>query len=171
MGLGLIDTVYNNSDKIVKIRSKDDNNNGVVVNANNASDSFNLDDGQFHELQPHTKYCTERFGIPWYTGGKWYKTYSADYTINFFHSQLGEYDYIMFVNEANGKVLMRQCVPTQCDEFHCIMRFENDGVWIDVVHSNTAMHVDLVREVLSESGEWEKIGASVAMNAVRVFHN
>ncbi len=169
MNSGWIGTVYNNSDKIVNIRCKNDSDNGVMVDESNPSDNFNLADGQFHELKPHTKYSTEWFRIPWFYNGKHYKTYSADYTINFFQCQFGRFDYIMFVNDANGKVLMRQRVPSECDDYHCIMRFENDGVCIDIVHCNSAVDQDLVREVLDESGEWVKASAPVTMNAVRVF--
>ncbi len=171
MSTGWIDTVYNNSDKIVKIGSKDQAHNGMMVKESNPSDNFELDDDQSHELQPHTKYCTEWFGIRWYHTGKHYKTYSADYTVDFFQFQMGRFDYMMFVNGSNGKVLIRQRVPSECDDFYCIMRFENDGVWIDIVHSSSAVDLDLVREVLNESGEWVKASTSVAMKAVKVFDN
>ncbi len=167
MGSGWIDTVYNNSDKVVKIRSRDNEHNGTMVNENNPLENFDLADGQFHELKPHTKYWTDWLAIPWYYRGKRYKSYSADNTINFFNSQIGSHDYVMFVNDANGKMLMRQRVPTDCD-FYCTMRFENDGVWIDIVNHDSTLDVEFVRE-MCESGNWVKNDPLDAANVVSAF--
>ncbi len=169
MGTGWIDAVYNNSDKVVMIRSKDDHHNGVLVTENNlSSDAIKLVDNRFHKLQPHTRYSAECFEIPRYMPGKHYKTYHAHFTINFFHSQLGIFDFIMFVNEFNGKVLMRQFVPRDCD-FHCIMRIENTGVWIDIIDSNPPTPANYTCQAKNELGQWERIQEPMASGIISPF--
>lgn len=168
MGIGWVDTVYNNSDKIIKIRSIDECHNGTLKNKNDGNDHFDLHDGDFHELKPQSKYTAEWFGIPWYCQGKHFKTYTADCTINFYMSNIGRQSYIRFVKDSNGQELVRIKVPSGCN-FNCNMRFENDGVWIDIVHNHSFSTEYERGNLYNASMEWAEVGVSVAARAISAF--
>lgn len=167
MGVGWIDNVYNNSDRSMWIRSIDSSHNGTLTSSN-GNNHFALDDGKFHELKPHTHYKANWFGIPWYYQGKHFKSYSADKTINFYTSQIGNQNYIIFLNETNGQELLRQKAPTGSD-FHCNLRFENVGTEIDIVNNNPFSGENAGLEIYNQYKEWVKDAASVAASAVSAF--
>ncbi len=139
-----------------------------MVNEKDPSDCLKLDDSQFHKLRPRTKYRTSSVDIPRYTPGCHYKTYSADFTINFFTGKTGEFDCIMFVNSTHGKLIMRKHMPKD-GYFHWIMRIENDGVWIDIIDCTSRLNVNPLCMVNNKLAGWMAIEGSMAANAVSAF--
>jgi hypothetical protein len=52
-----------------------------------------------------------------------------------------------------GRPIARQAVPTGSD-FHCNLRFEVGGVFIDVVNNNAFSGENAAYQIMSETKEW-----------------
>jgi hypothetical protein len=155
MAVGWIDNVFNNTDTTWFLKSVDDRNNGVLKSG---SASLQLDDAQFHEIKPKTQYGADWCGIPWYFQGKHYKALSRDQKsgIAFFTSEIGAENWIIYNDIATGRPIARQSAPKGSD-FHCNLRFEDEGIFLDIVNNNAFSGENAVYQVYSETKEWVKV--------------
>ncbi|NJK31323.1 MAG: hypothetical protein HC927_02285 [Deltaproteobacteria bacterium] len=153
MGIGYIDNIYNNSKTSWHIRSVDDRHNGVLTTD---GEEFTLDDGAFHEIAANTHYHGSWCGIPWYFEGRHFKQFARDNNkkrgTRFYTSQLSDENWIIYEDAATGRQVARQKVPNNQD-FHCNLRFEDEGVFIDVVNSNQFTAENMLVQIL-EQGKW-----------------
>ena len=136
MGVGWIDRVYVNTSGSWNIKSTDDHNNGALRGGGR---SFDLNDRRTHQLKGKTMYSADWCGIPWYYQGKHFKTISksssGDDACEFFTSEIKDKNWLMFYNKRTGKEVARQEVPKGSD-FHCFLRFEEDGVFFEIVNNH-----------------------------------
>lgn len=134
MGVGWIDNIYNNSSSKWYLKSKSDRHNGAIQGSGS---SFLLDDAQFHAIESGQAYKPEWCGIPWYYQGKHYKVISKDQKrgVLFYTSEIGPDNWIMYEELGTGRVIAKQKAPKGAD-FHCNLRFENNGFYIDIVKNN-----------------------------------
>jgi hypothetical protein len=151
MGVGWIDNIYNNTGGMIEIKSVDARNNGNVIGPVGGGE---LDGGAFRKLHPRTHYSADWFAIPWYFQGKHYKAFKSATCpeVRFYASQIGTQNFIIFEDPKTGKNIARQSVPYQQD-FHCTMRFDLDGVYIQVVNNHSFTAETAVFEVMKE-GKW-----------------
>lgn len=165
MGVGWIDNIYNNSSSIWYIQSVDDQHNGAL---SGDSSSFKLDDGEFHPLQPGTHYAADWCGIPWYYAGKHFKVISQDRSgkVQFFTSELEGGNWIIYQEMDNGHRIARQAVPKGSD-FHCNLRFEPEGIFIDVVNNNAFSGENALYQVMTETKDWIRALAPVIAEAIK----
>jgi hypothetical protein len=155
MAVGWIDKVFNNTGTTWFLKSVDDQHNGVLKSDNA---SFQLDDAQFHEIKPETQYGADWCGIPWYFQGKHYKALSKDQKtgIVFFTSEIGAENWIIYNEIVTGRSVARQSAPKGSD-FHCNLRFEDEGIFLDIVNNNAFSGENAVYQVYSETKEWVKV--------------
>jgi len=135
MGVGWIDRIYNNTDQAWSLKSIDSSHNGAI---SGGGGNFALDDGQMHSLVPRTFYRADWCGIPWYYQGKHYKAFTdsnGQKSIAFYQSQVGGTNWIIFEEEDTGRQIGRTQVDKSVD-YHCVMRFEPTGVFLDVVNDD-----------------------------------
>lgn len=132
MGVGWIDDIYVNTDHDWYISSVDDRNNGKLTHN---QETIELDGGQVHAIKGDTHYHAEWCGIPWYYQGKHYKTFSKDNvkTVQYYTTEVEGGNYILYIDKDSGREIARQSVPDDGD-YHCKLRFEADGIYIDVVN-------------------------------------
>jgi len=165
MSVGWIDNIYNNSKTTWYVKSVDDRHNGAL-----AADGkqFTLDDGAFHQMEGETHFHAEWCGIPWYYQGKHYKAISTDGKggVQFYTSELEGRNWVIYEELNKGRQLARQSVPTRSD-FHCNLRFETEGVFLDVVNNNAFSGENAVYQVMSETKEWVKVLAPIISAAIK----
>lgn len=149
MAVGWIDNIYNNSQQIWYMKSVDDRHNGRLTAG---SESFKLDDGAFHPLSPGIHYTADSCGIPWYYQGKHFKVISRNTTggVRFYTSEIGDKNWIIYEEDGRGRELARQTVP-KGSNFHCNLRFEDSGVFIDIVNNPEFSAENAVFQVLRET--------------------
>ena len=164
MGVGWIDRVYNNSGTSWYLKSVDDRHNGALAGA---GASFKLDDANFHALKPRTHYTADWCGIPWYYNGKHFKVLSKDNKsgVIFYTSEIGGDNWILYEELNTGRQLARQAVPKGSD-FHCNLRFEDAGIFIDIVNNNAFSGENALYQIYSETKEWVKVLAPEIAKAV-----
>ncbi|WP_285568400.1 hypothetical protein [Actinoallomurus iriomotensis] len=126
----------------------------------NGTQQFTLDDGQYHVLKPYTHYHASWCGIPWYYQGIHFKSMSLDRqnNVQFYTSQVDSANWIYYVDGRTGKILARQGAPKNVD-FHCNLRFENDGNYIDIVNDDGSTQ-DVLAYAYSELKSWVQIAMS-----------
>ena len=152
MGVGWIDRIYNNTDLQWLFQSIDDRHNGAIKNSLTGA-QFTLDDRQFHALNPRTRFTAEWCGIPWYYNGQHFKTMSTDgsRTAEFFTSDVEGKNWIYFKDGQTGRDIGRQQAPRV--DFHCWLRFENDGNYIDILN-DAGLVQETIAYVLNEARQW-----------------
>lgn len=150
MGVGWIDNIYNNTDSQWYLRSVDSSHNGVLTGDGG---SFPLDDLNYHALTPKSKFHAQWCGIPWYYQGSHYKAMSLDKqkNVQFYTSQSDGTNWIYFLDGLTGNPVARQKAPKS--DFHCNLRFEDDGNYIDIVNDDGST-VEAVTFVYNESKFW-----------------
>ncbi len=161
MGIGWIDNIYNNTVQNWYLQSIDDRNNGEL--SGGGYPNFKLDDKQFHQLRPRTHYHADWCGIPWYYNGQHYKVFTIDRTknaVSFFTSEVGDKNWIMFQDVINGQEILRQAVPKGSD-FHCTMRFEDNGVYVDIVNNNAFSGENALYQIYNELKQWVRVVATI----------
>ncbi len=156
MGVGWIDNIYNNTSSSWYLRSVDSRNNGKLESSGIAS--FTLDDGKFKILRANRHYRASWCGIPWYYNGRHFKTFSQQQSggVNFYTSELENQNWIRYEQVGTGREIARQAAPKGSD-FHCTMRFENDGPYIDIVNNNAFSGENALYMIYNESKEWVKV--------------
>jgi hypothetical protein len=154
MGVGWIDRIYNNTDLQWQLRSIDDRNNGLVKK--DGVRQFDLEDKQWHPLSARTAYTAEWCGIPWYYNGIHYKNMSTDLqnVVEFFTSWRDGANWIYYTNPQTGMEIGRQQAPK--DDFHCWLRFQDDGNYIYIVNDAGNVTETLV-QIYTETKEWVKV--------------
>jgi hypothetical protein len=158
MGIGWIDNVYNNTGSAWYLQSVDDRNNGELTNTRTKT-KFKLDGGAFKKLDPSTHYAASWCGIPWYYNGRHYKAFSSSSSakgMQFYTSELEGKNWIMYQDGATGRTVARQAAPKGSD-FHCTMRVESDGVFIDIVNNNEFSGENALFQIYTEVKEWAKV--------------
>lgn len=165
MSVGWIDNIYNNGRSTWYLKSVDDHNNGALAAG---KDKFTLDDHKYHALSAGTHYNANWCGIPWYFEGKHYKVISQDKKtgVLFYTSEIKGRNWIVYEQLNTGRQIARQAVPTRSD-FHCNMRFEADGVFIDVVNNNRFSGENAALQVMGEAKEWVKALAPIFAAAIQ----
>lgn len=165
MSVGWIDNIYNNSGTVWHLQSVDDRHNGAL---SGGGSQFTLDDGGYHALASGTHYKADWCGIPWYFEGRHYKVISQDqiHGVLFYTSQIGDAHWIIFEELNTGRQLARQAVPNGSD-FHCTMRFESTGLFIDVVNNNAFSGENAVYQLMLETREWIAVLAPVLGEAIK----
>ncbi len=155
MGIGWIDRVYNNSGTSWYLKSVDDRHNGKLKGAGT---SFKLDDAKFHVLKPRTSYTADWCGIPWYYNGKHYKAISKGENsgVLFYTSENEGSNWIVYEELNKGRRLARQKAPKRSD-FHCNLRFEDTGFFIDIVNNNAFSGENALYQIYSETKGWVKV--------------
>ena len=133
MGVGWIEFIYVNTSYSWFIKSVDSRHNGKLTSDEGIS--FSLDDGSFHELQPTDRgrpYSAAQCGIPWENGRHYKQVYSSvdeKNSLKITTEARGGKNYIKFVDQNTDKLVRQQRVPYA---FKCVLRLEDDGVYIDV---------------------------------------
>ena len=165
MGVGWIDNIYNNSRSTWYLRSVDARHNGAL---SGGGQDFALDDGEFHPLAPGTHYKADWCAIPWYHKGDHFKAVSRDRRegVLFYTSEVDGGNWIVYEELHTGRQVARQAVPKGSD-FHCTMRFEPGGVFMDVVNNNAFSGENALYQVLSEAKEWVQVLAPVLGEAIK----
>jgi hypothetical protein len=165
MAIGWIDNVFNNTNTPWFLKSVDDRNNGALKSD---SASFQLDDTLFHEIKPKTQYGADWCGIPWYFQGKHYKALSKDQQsgIIFFTSEIGNENWIVYNEIGTGRSVARQSAPKGSD-FHCSLRFEDEGIFLDIVNNNAFSGENAVYQVYSEAKEWVTVLLPAISEAIK----
>ncbi len=165
MSAGWIDNIYNNTTTTWQLKSVDDRHNGALAAGGTR---FELDDGAFHALKGETHFQAEWCGIPWYYQGKHFKVISTDGKrgVLFYTSELEGRNWVVYEELNTGRQLARQAVPTGSD-FHCNLRFEADGVFLDVVNNNAFSGENALYQILSETKEWMKVLAPIISAAIK----
>jgi hypothetical protein len=155
MAVGWIDNIFNNTNTTWYLKSVDDRHNGALE-AGGAR--FTLDDQTFHAVKPRTHYRTDWCGIPWYYQGKHFKALSKDQKtgVLFYTSEMGGGNWIVYEEIGTGRQLARQAAP-QGSDFHCNLRFEEAGVYIDIINNNAFSGENAIYQVCSETKEWVKV--------------
>jgi hypothetical protein len=164
MAIGWIDRICNNSGSSWYLKSVDDRHNGALKGG---GASFTLDDANFHVLNHHTQYTADWCGIPWYYQGKHFKVLSKDQKrgVLFYISEIGADNWIIYEELNTGRQLARQAAPKGSD-FHCNLRFEDTGVFIDIVNNNAFSGENALYQIYSEIKEWEDVLAPVVAEAI-----
>lgn len=162
MGVGWIDNIFNNTDRHWFFQSVDDRNNGAL---SGGSSNFTLDDRAYHKLSPHTHYTADWCGIPWYYSGKHYKVISPDEHdgVKFYTSQNGAKNCIVYEELQTGRQRILQHVPG--GDFHCNLRIENEGFFIDVVNNHEFSSDNALYLILGKTEEWLKYLAPEVIKA------
>jgi hypothetical protein len=169
MGTGWIDNIFNNSKVTWHLKSVDDRHHGAL---SGGGTNFALDDQSFHALRSDTHYRADWCGIPWYFEGKHFKVLSLDQKkgVLFYTSEIGGTNWLMYEELVSGRrtglEIARQSVPKGSD-FHCNLRFEVAGVFIDVVNNNAFSGENAVYQVLSETREWMQVGSPIIASAIQ----
>ncbi len=165
MSVGWIDNIYNNGRTIWYLKSVDDRNNGALA-ANGTN--FTLDDHEYHALAGESHFHANWCGIPWYFEGKHFKVISRDRQkgVLFYTSEIEGQNWIVYEELNTGRQIARQAVPTGSD-FHCNLRFEADGIFIDVVNNNAFSGENAAHQILSETKEWVKASAAIISAAIQ----
>jgi len=165
MGIGWIDNIYNNSSSTWHLKSVDDRNNGAL---SGGGTSFTLDDQNYRALRGITPFKADWCGIPWYFEGKHFKVISQDRKKGalFYTSEIGGDNWIVYEELNTGRQIARQSVP-QGSDFHCNLRFEEAGVFIDVVNNNAFSGENAVYQILSETKDWVKVLAPIIGAAIQ----
>jgi hypothetical protein len=160
MGVGWIDSIYNNTDQPWWFASADSSHNGRLVRLSDHW-SFTLDDRQYHQIDPRTQYWAQWCGIPWFYQALHYKSLSInqDNNVRMYTSQTAGVNYIVYEDGKTGRVVGRQEVPKNVD-FHCRLRIEDDGNFIDVLNDDGTTREATV-EVYNEAKEWVKVVISI----------
>ena len=160
MGVGWIDKVFNNTGSNWYLKSVDSQNNGAL---SGGGGNFTLDDGNFHQLNSRTPYSTNWCGIPWYASGKHFKVFSKSKTggVAFYTSEIEGKNWIVYEDVNTGRQIARQSAPKGSD-FHCNMRFEENGVFIDIINNNEFSGENAAYYIYNESKEWVEVGLKVA---------
>ena len=165
MGVGWIDRIYNNTGIEWQLQSEDDRNNGLVKKVGGGG-QFDLHDKKWHVLSPNTRYTAEWCGIPWYYNGIHQKNMSTDQqnVAEFFTSWRDGANWIYYRDVQTGREIGRQQAPR--DDFHCYMRFENDGNYIDIL--NDAGNVtETLTQIYDEVKGWVQIIVPVLAAAIQ----
>lgn len=159
MGIGWIDNIYNNSSSRWHLKSKQDGHNGAIQGS---ASNFILDDGQFHAIESRQAYRADWCGIPWYYQGKHYKVISRNQKrgVLFYTSEIGPDNWIMYEELGTGRVLAKQKAPKGSD-FHCNLRFEEEGAYIDIVNNNAFSGENAVFLIYNEYRQWVQTIAPV----------
>lgn len=121
MGIGWIDTIYNNSSSDWTLQSYDDRNNGLITPVTGGAGSdFNLDGTAKCTLKAKTQYRASWCGIPWYFEGRHYKVLKAkdDQGVRFYTTEVDDRNWIMFQYINTGQVIGKQMVP-KGEDFRC----------------------------------------------------
>ncbi len=165
MGVGWIDDIFNNSSSTWRLKSVDDSHNGVLQGG---GESISLDDGALHDLKPATHYAAEWCGIPWFYQGKHYKAFSHDgqNSVSFYTSEIGGQNWIIYQDAKTGRQVARQSAPFGSD-FHCLMRFEENGVWIDIVNNNAFSGENALYQVFDEAKQWVQVLGPIIAAALK----
>jgi hypothetical protein len=155
MAVGWIDNIFNNTNSTWYLKSVDDSHNGALE-AGGAR--FALDDQTFHAVKPRTHYRADWCGIPWYYQGKHFKALSKDQKtgVLFYTSEMAGGNWVVYEELGTGRQLARQAAP-QGSDFHCSLRFEDTGVYIDIINNNAFSGENAVYQVYSETQEWVKV--------------
>jgi hypothetical protein len=135
MGIGWLDTLYNNTDNTWYFQSKDWTHNGAVMLGTQTV--FNMDDQAWHALSPRTHYHAEWCGIPWYSSGRNYKSISINKqdSVQFYTSEIDGQNWIVYQDGLTGRLAGKQGAPKMAD-FHCNFRIEDSGIFLDIVNAD-----------------------------------
>ncbi|MFZ0547596.1 MAG: hypothetical protein WAM60_19270 [Candidatus Promineifilaceae bacterium] len=161
MGVGWIDNIFVNTDSSWFLKSIDTEHNGAL---SGGGSSFKLDDGNYHQLNANTRYSADWCGIPWYGSGKRFKVFSKNQVdgVVFYTSENWGKNWIKYEGVNTGRPIARQSAPKGSD-FHCNMRFENDGVFIDIVNNNAFSGENAVYSIYNQAKQWvEALGPIIA---------
>jgi len=163
MGVGWIDDIYNNTGSSWYLSSADSSHNGSLTGG---GDTFTLDDRNYHEPKGNTHYHASWCGLPWYYQGLHYKAFSSDRlnSVQFFASEVDGNNWIYYTDGRHGNTLARQQIPKI--DFHCRLRFEDDGPYIDVVNDDGSTQ-DVIAFVYTEVKAWTQIMATVLAGLLR----
>jgi hypothetical protein len=152
MGVGWIDHIYNNMEERWNIRSVDAMHNGTLLHG-----FVSLDDGGWHGLAPHAGYDAQWCGIPWYWNDERFKAIQRAPNMSwlvpcarFFTLADAGKNWVHWVDGYTGATLGRQEAPNS--DFHCILRLENQGVFLDVLATNTSTPDSLAQQILAAAG-------------------
>jgi hypothetical protein len=156
-GIGWIDTVYNNTDKIWYLRSVDDWHNGFLT-PDGGGNTLNLAPKNWVGILPHTEYHVNDGAIPWYFRDEHYKAISRNISgpqsnngVRFYSSEMDDKNWIVYTD--HGKELARQEVPKgNLSDFHCTLRIQDDGIFLKVV--NNQFSTDKALADIFEGGKW-----------------
>lgn len=164
MGVGWIDNIYNNTQTTWYIKSIDDHHNGVI---SNGSTDFTLDNGQYHPLQKDSHYSAKWCGIPWYFEGTHYKVISQNQKsgVLFYTTEREGRNWIRYeeINETGrptGRLVALQSVPKDSD-FHCKLRFEASGIFIDVINNNELTAENVLYKIMTKAETWVEATAPI----------
>jgi hypothetical protein len=157
MGIGWVDRIYNNTSRQWYLQSVDDRHKGLLKEQG-TNKEFNLDGGAWIVLRPNTRYNAEWCGIPWFFNGKHYKAFSTDKrsVVEFFTTEIGDKNWIYYTDEK-GREIGRQEAPKS--DFHCYLRFENDGNFTDIL--NHGVPIETLTQIYNEFKEWVKVAISI----------
>jgi hypothetical protein len=114
-----------------------------------------VDDRKYHALPGNTHFHADWCGIPWYFEDKHFKVISRDRQkgVLFYTSEIERHNWIVYEELNTGHQIARQAVPTGSD-FHCNLRFEAGGVFIDVVNNNAFSGENAAYQIKSETKAW-----------------
>ncbi|MEZ9998027.1 hypothetical protein AB4428_06945 [Vibrio lentus] len=158
MGTSWVPDIYHDGTKKLWMRSQDSKHNGTVGCNGSNCNLFNLDDDDWHSLEPGY-YQTSWFGIPWY-----YESEDTHYKIFCFSedkpekkslngvrvytSSLNGQDAIHYVNES-GETLATTPVSNGSDTNCKMVITEDNGFYIEAVNSGNADAIT----VLNDAGQ------------------
>jgi len=164
MGVGWIDRIYNNTDLEWQLKSVDDRHNGAI--SRDGRRLFTLDDRNFHALSPQSRFTAEWCGIPWYYNGQHFKAISTDQqrNVEFFTSDVAGKNWIYYKDGLTGRDIGRQEAPRV--DFHCWLRFENDGNYIDILN-DAGLVQETLTYILNEARQWVQALAPILAAAVK----
>lgn len=174
MPIGWIDSIYNNTDQEIRIKSEDDGHNGVV---RGGGTQFALDDRQYHTFAPRTGYIADWFGIPWYWRGIHYKavTVNENNEVRFFQSFIDGRNWVIYQNGNTGAQVGRQEVARSVD-YRCTLRFEIDPadqggaplIFLDVVNDDGSTEQAIVA-VRNEVQAWIETTKGILAEVVKAI--
>jgi len=170
MAIGWIDEIYKNADGDFRLQSIDDSHNGSAAKELSPGElpplpwlwpSFNLDDKQFHVIQSRTHWSCQWCGVPWYYNSRHYKTLISPngVTTKVFQSQQDGSNWIFFQDANTGRTVGRQQVPKSSD-YHVHLRFENEGVFFDVINDDGST-LDALTQINDQIKGWITVLAPV----------
>lgn len=164
MSVGWIDNIYNNSSSIWYLKSVDDRYNGALEGGGT---NFTLDDKNFHDLKPKSHYKADWCGIPWYYQGKHFKVITKDQKsgVLFYTSEISDKNWIVYEQLNTGRQIARQAAPKGSD-FHCNLRYEDAGVFIDIINNNLFSGEYALYQIYSETKEWVQVLEPIISEAI-----
>lgn len=84
----------------------------------------------------------------------------------FYASEIGPDNWIVYEELNTGRQIARQSVPKGSD-FHCNLRFEEPGIFIDVVNNHAFSGENAADQIMSETKDWVKVIAPIIGAAIK----